>query len=192
MLSQVVFLISFSGSGYGATYFTPEELDSVPSSTSWEETESDPQSGSWDHREGHDWSFWEIFFCERLFSYLCWNIFLFSLAQIALRFPHRFWDKKIQGADYFGHVPPSPDQRGMFSVFYDMDPQVWVSLVTEDKRVLLLATKKDIKLPSFPRGSRPSSCPSSLVMQFTLSETWRTGRWCASVWRFCGNFSRSR
>uniref|UniRef100_A0A3P8VET1 [histone-H3]-N(6),N(6)-dimethyl-L-lysine(4) FAD-dependent demethylase n=1 Tax=Cynoglossus semilaevis TaxID=244447 RepID=A0A3P8VET1_CYNSE len=58
------------------------------------------------------------------------------IEKIALRFPHRFWDKKIQGADYFGHVPPSPDQRGMFSVFYDMDPQgkqaVLMSVITGD------------------------------------------------------------
>ncbi|XP_047239899.1 lysine-specific histone demethylase 1B-like isoform X2 [Girardinichthys multiradiatus] len=43
--------------------------------------------------------------------------------QIALQFPNRFWDSKIQGADYFGHIPPSPERRGMFSVFYDLDPQ---------------------------------------------------------------------
>nr|XP_057904008.1 lysine-specific histone demethylase 2 isoform X2 [Doryrhamphus excisus] len=45
------------------------------------------------------------------------------IEKIALQFPYRFWDSKIQGADYFGHVPPSPDKRGLFTVFYDMDPQ---------------------------------------------------------------------
>uniref|UniRef100_A0A674P4P2 [histone-H3]-N(6),N(6)-dimethyl-L-lysine(4) FAD-dependent demethylase n=1 Tax=Takifugu rubripes TaxID=31033 RepID=A0A674P4P2_TAKRU len=45
------------------------------------------------------------------------------IEKIAVQFPCRFWDKKIQGADYFGHIPPNPDKRGMFSVFYDMDPQ---------------------------------------------------------------------
>lgn len=44
--------------------------------------------------------------------------------QVALQFPTRFWDGKIQGADYFGHVPPCPEKRGLFSVFYDMCPQV--------------------------------------------------------------------
>lgn len=48
----------------------------------------------------------------------------YYLLQIALQFPYRFWDSKIQGADYFGHIPPIPEKRGMFSVFYDMDPQV--------------------------------------------------------------------
>lgn len=48
----------------------------------------------------------------------------YYLLQIALQFPYRFWDNKIQGADYFGHIPPVPEKRGMFSVFYDMDPQV--------------------------------------------------------------------
>uniref|UniRef100_A0A673AWT9 [histone-H3]-N(6),N(6)-dimethyl-L-lysine(4) FAD-dependent demethylase n=1 Tax=Sphaeramia orbicularis TaxID=375764 RepID=A0A673AWT9_9TELE len=58
------------------------------------------------------------------------------IEKIALQFPHRFWDGKIQGADYFGHIPPSPDKRGMFSVFYDMDPQgkqaVLMSVITGD------------------------------------------------------------
>lgn len=47
-----------------------------------------------------------------------------TLFQVALQFPTRFWDSKIQGADYFGHVPPCPEKRGLFSVFYDMRPQV--------------------------------------------------------------------
>uniref|UniRef100_A0A8C5BG52 Lysine demethylase 1B n=1 Tax=Gadus morhua TaxID=8049 RepID=A0A8C5BG52_GADMO len=58
------------------------------------------------------------------------------IEKIALQFPYRFWDKKVQGADYFGHVPPSPDQRGMFGVFYDLDPQgkqsVLMSVITGD------------------------------------------------------------
>lgn len=44
--------------------------------------------------------------------------------QIALQFPYRFWDSKVKGADYFGHIPPSPEKRGLFSVFYDMRPKV--------------------------------------------------------------------
>ncbi|XP_067268067.1 lysine-specific histone demethylase 2 isoform X3 [Chanodichthys erythropterus] len=45
------------------------------------------------------------------------------IEKVALQFPTRFWDSKIQGADYFGHVPPCPEKRGLFSVFYDMRPQ---------------------------------------------------------------------
>ncbi|XP_073188010.1 lysine-specific histone demethylase 2 isoform X3 [Lepidochelys kempii] len=45
------------------------------------------------------------------------------IEKVALQFPYRFWDSKIQGADFFGHVPPSSSKRGLFSVFYDMDPQ---------------------------------------------------------------------
>ncbi|KAG8004905.1 Lysine-specific histone demethylase 1B, partial [Nibea albiflora] len=58
------------------------------------------------------------------------------IEKIALQFPYRFWDSKIQGADYFGHIPPGPDKRGMFSVFYDMEPQgkqaVLMSVITGD------------------------------------------------------------
>ncbi|XP_062836737.1 lysine-specific histone demethylase 2 isoform X2 [Anolis carolinensis] len=58
------------------------------------------------------------------------------IEKIALQFPYRFWDSKIQGADYFGHIPPSSNKRGLFSVFYDMDPQrkcsVLMSVITGD------------------------------------------------------------
>uniref|UniRef100_A0A3Q1EZ62 [histone-H3]-N(6),N(6)-dimethyl-L-lysine(4) FAD-dependent demethylase n=1 Tax=Acanthochromis polyacanthus TaxID=80966 RepID=A0A3Q1EZ62_9TELE len=58
------------------------------------------------------------------------------IEKIALQFPYRFWGNKIQGADYFGHIPPGPEKRGMFSVFYDLDPQgkqaVLMSVITGD------------------------------------------------------------
>ncbi|XP_010114831.1 PREDICTED: lysine-specific histone demethylase 1B isoform X2 [Chlamydotis macqueenii] len=58
------------------------------------------------------------------------------IEKIALEFPYRFWDSKIQGADFFGHVPPNSSQRGLFSVFYDMDPEskqsILMSVVTGD------------------------------------------------------------
>ncbi|XP_075441726.1 lysine-specific histone demethylase 2 isoform X2 [Ascaphus truei] len=58
------------------------------------------------------------------------------IEKIALQFPYRFWDGKIQGADFFGHIPPNSSKRGLFGVFYDMDPQgkhaVLMSVITGD------------------------------------------------------------
>ncbi|OCT76488.1 lysine-specific histone demethylase 1B isoform X2 [Xenopus laevis] len=58
------------------------------------------------------------------------------IEKIALQFPYRFWDNKIQGADFFGHIPPNCSKRGLFGVFYDMDPQgkhaVLMSVITGD------------------------------------------------------------
>ncbi|KAJ1200991.1 hypothetical protein NDU88_004809 [Pleurodeles waltl] len=58
------------------------------------------------------------------------------IEKVALQFSHRFWDGKIQGADFFGHIPPSSNKRGLFGVFYDMDPQckqaVLMTVVTGD------------------------------------------------------------
>ncbi|XP_023231104.1 lysine-specific histone demethylase 1B-like [Centruroides sculpturatus] len=45
------------------------------------------------------------------------------IEKIVLQFPVRFWDKKIQDADFFGHIPTSAEKRGLFSVFYDLSPQ---------------------------------------------------------------------
>ncbi|XP_067281511.1 lysine-specific histone demethylase 2 isoform X2 [Pseudorasbora parva] len=63
------------------------------------------------------------------------------IEKVALRFPTRFWDSKIQGADYFGHVPPCPEKRGLFSVFYDMRPQgeecVLMTVITGDALALV-------------------------------------------------------
>uniref|UniRef100_A0A5F8HDS1 Lysine demethylase 1B n=1 Tax=Monodelphis domestica TaxID=13616 RepID=A0A5F8HDS1_MONDO len=82
------------------------------------------------------------------------------IEKIALEFPYRFWDNKIQGADFFGHVPPSSNKRGLFAVFYDMDPQgkysVLMSVITgeavasiknlDDKQVLqqCMATLREL------------------------------------------------
>ncbi|XP_028673398.1 lysine-specific histone demethylase 2 isoform X3 [Erpetoichthys calabaricus] len=46
------------------------------------------------------------------------------IEKIAMQFPYKFWSSKIEGADFFGHIPPGPDKRGLFGVFYDMDPTV--------------------------------------------------------------------
>lgn len=46
------------------------------------------------------------------FSELLITTFLLLAFQIALQFPYRFWDSKVQGADFFGHVPPSAQQAG--------------------------------------------------------------------------------
>ncbi|XP_056597117.1 lysine-specific histone demethylase 2 [Triplophysa dalaica] len=63
------------------------------------------------------------------------------IEKIALQFSHRFWDSKIQGADYFGHVPPCPERRGLFSVFYDLCPQgkecVLMSVITGEALALV-------------------------------------------------------
>ncbi|XP_052012901.1 lysine-specific histone demethylase 2 [Apodemus sylvaticus] len=66
------------------------------------------------------------------------------IEKIALQFPYRFWDSKVQGADFFGHVPPSASQRGLFAVFYDMDPQqsVLMSVITGEA-VAALRTMDD-------------------------------------------------
>ncbi|XP_072175827.1 lysine-specific histone demethylase 2-like [Diadema setosum] len=40
--------------------------------------------------------------------------------KVALQFPERFWDRMVQDNDYFGHIPLDPEERGFFSVFYDM------------------------------------------------------------------------
>ncbi|KAM4689513.1 lysine-specific histone demethylase 2 isoform 1-T2 [Discoglossus pictus] len=58
------------------------------------------------------------------------------IEKIALQFPYRFWDSKIQGADFFGHIPINTSKRGLFGVFYDMHPEgkhaVLMSVITGD------------------------------------------------------------
>lgn len=63
------------------------------------------------------------------------------IEKVALQFSRRFWDSKVQGADYFGRVPPCPEKRGLFSVFYDMRPQgeecVLMTVVTGEALALI-------------------------------------------------------
>ena len=41
-----------------------------------------------------------------------------------MKFPKAFWRNKIGNADYFGHVPGAMEERGLFSVFYDVSRDV--------------------------------------------------------------------
>ncbi|MCJ8735672.1 hypothetical protein PDJAM_G00249930 [Pangasius djambal] len=63
------------------------------------------------------------------------------IEKVALQFPYRFWDSKVQRADYFGHVSPSPEKRGLFSVFYDMRPKgeqcVLMSVITGEAQAMV-------------------------------------------------------
>ncbi|XP_045151689.1 lysine-specific histone demethylase 1B [Echinops telfairi] len=63
---------------------------------------------------------------------------------IALQFPCRFWDSKVQGADYFGHVPPSASKRGLFAVFYDLDPEKKQSVLMSVIAGEAVASLKDL------------------------------------------------
>lgn len=42
------------------------------------------------------------------------------IEKIGLEFEERFWDDKLNGANYFGCVPSKSDRKGFFTMFYDM------------------------------------------------------------------------
>ncbi|KAL3208582.1 hypothetical protein MRX96_038988 [Rhipicephalus microplus] len=44
--------------------------------------------------------------------------------KVALKFTRPFWSAEVRSADFFGHVPSSPEQRGLFSVFFDLSPRI--------------------------------------------------------------------
>uniref|UniRef100_A0A2R5LMK0 Putative amine oxidase n=1 Tax=Ornithodoros turicata TaxID=34597 RepID=A0A2R5LMK0_9ACAR len=46
------------------------------------------------------------------------------IEKVALKFGKPFWASKVRSADFFGHVPSSAEQRGLFSVFFDLSPRV--------------------------------------------------------------------
>lgn len=48
------------------------------------------------------------------------------IEKVALKFSQPFWSGQVTSADFFGHVPASPEQRGLFSVFFDLSPRVQV------------------------------------------------------------------
>ena len=44
--------------------------------------------------------------------------------QVVLKFKCNFWEKVVQDADFFGHVPESPEGRGSCGLFYDLSSKV--------------------------------------------------------------------
>ena len=46
----------------------------------------------------------------------------FSSSQVILKFVVPFWRELVGDANFFGHVPTSSAERGMFGMYYDMSP----------------------------------------------------------------------
>lgn len=44
--------------------------------------------------------------------------------QVVLKFKENFWQKVVQEADFFGHVPQSGEGRGHCGLFYDLGRKV--------------------------------------------------------------------
>ncbi|XP_077975414.1 lysine-specific histone demethylase 2-like [Styela clava] len=42
------------------------------------------------------------------------------IEKVGLEFPERFWEDKINGANYFGYIPSDKIKKGFFTMFYDM------------------------------------------------------------------------
>lgn len=42
------------------------------------------------------------------------------IEKVVLKFKYNFWQKIVQGADFFGHVPQSSEGRGHCGLFYDL------------------------------------------------------------------------
>ena len=54
------------------------------------------------------------------------------MLQVVLKFKYNFWEKVVQGADFFGHVPQTSLGRGHCGLFYDL-----CSKVTDDVAVFI-------------------------------------------------------
>lgn len=48
------------------------------------------------------------------------------MLQVVLKFKYNFWQKIVQGADFFGHVPQSSEGRGHCGLFYDLCKKVTI------------------------------------------------------------------
>ncbi|TRY56568.1 hypothetical protein DNTS_008400 [Danionella cerebrum] len=67
------------------------------------------------------------------------------IEKVALRFPSRFWDGKVQGSDFFACAPPCAEQKGLFSVFQDMSPQGEQCVLVSGVSGEALALMKDLQ-----------------------------------------------
>ena len=59
-------------------------------------------------------------------SLYCYNNIdaIILVSQVVLKFKENFWQKVVQEADFFGHVPQSGEGRGHCGLFYDLGRKV--------------------------------------------------------------------
>ena len=50
------------------------------------------------------------------------------MLQVILKFKYNFWEKVVQEADFFGHVPQSHEGRGHCGLFYNLSRKVHVAI----------------------------------------------------------------
>ena len=62
------------------------------------------------------------------------------MLQVVLKFKYNFWEKVVQGADFFGHVPQTSLGRGHCGLFYDL-----CGKVTDDVAVFINVSYRKIQ-----------------------------------------------
>ena len=65
---------------------------------------------------------------------------LWFVPQVILKFPVPFWRSLVGDANFFGHVPTSSAERGMFGVYYDMSPPENRTTCIDQKNGFILMT----------------------------------------------------
>lgn len=51
------------------------------------------------------------------------------MLQVILKFKYNFWEKVVQEADFFGHVPQSHKGRGHCGLFYNLSKKVVICVI---------------------------------------------------------------
>ena len=59
------------------------------------------------------------------------------MLQVILKFKYNFWEKVVQEADFFGHVPQSHKGRGHCGLFYNLSKKVVICVIIHNVQLSL-------------------------------------------------------
>jgi len=80
------------------------------------------------------------------------------MLQVVLKFKYNFWQKIVQGADFFGHVPQSSEGRGHCGLFYDLGKKVIIIVILIMTIILIIIFYEGAQLATAVFSGNTLSC----------------------------------
>lgn len=106
------------------------------------------------------------------------------IEKIGLQFSTCFWEEKLKGSDFFGHVPSVPEEKGLFSIFYDLTPAKPIKKNSKTYILMSYISGEEVKLMTHKRDEEiVEMCLQVLRKMFYNKNVPRPLNWFVTRWK---------